>query len=489
MFSAVKFVAAAVIVVLFGGFLLAGVVNGPTDDAPPAVGASPSAEDSPHPTGLPAEVPEGVEIGTLETPFGPARWVHLVGDETSLPPNLGDMLEVGEWSFVTEELADGTVKLWRSPDQVEWTATELDLAAEWVQLSRSSDGAYWLTTHRPSGLWRSADAVSWEPLDVQGLESPGPSDYAWLLEFGEPLTHEEATIVPFEWSADHCAPTRGLLHPDPCFWLTEVEPGTFELFAWLDLGPLPTVRFEDAEGGVRVVDHEDGTELAFVDGIGIEFVERLTSGDGIPPYHGLAILEGDELVPVELPAELHRDEESAFAADGPGFRLYQIVAGRLEVYGSPNGRGWHHAGTIGDEAGEPVEVEEVDAWSTPTTLYTGDGQEWTTTDGLEWVQVPESPPSTDEEGPFTADGPSLLGESGRPDTGEVEIGPDGVLQRIWFQPTDGEPVPVEIADLGFVPDDCGGGEVRDSYTLITSMDEECSGRREMWIISFDDAPA
>ena len=52
MFSAVKFVAAGVIVALFGGFLVAGVFTTPQDDgmAPAAVSASPIAESEPKAT-------------------------------------------------------------------------------------------------------------------------------------------------------------------------------------------------------------------------------------------------------------------------------------------------------------------------------------------------------------------------------------------------------------------------------------------------------
>ena len=60
MFSALKFVTAAVIVALFGGFLLTGVLTAPQDDEvlPAAVSASPTTEAEPDATAAPTEPTE-----------------------------------------------------------------------------------------------------------------------------------------------------------------------------------------------------------------------------------------------------------------------------------------------------------------------------------------------------------------------------------------------------------------------------------------------
>jgi hypothetical protein len=67
MFSATKFVVAGVIVALFGGFLLAGVLTTQQDEEPlPAVGASPSASTTPPVISTQAELLPGVELVTQQ---------------------------------------------------------------------------------------------------------------------------------------------------------------------------------------------------------------------------------------------------------------------------------------------------------------------------------------------------------------------------------------------------------------------------------------
>jgi len=71
MFSATKFVVAGVIVALFGGFLLSGVLTQPSDDRPPVVGASASATTHAEPTDAPTSEPEPtseVDDNTATTP-------------------------------------------------------------------------------------------------------------------------------------------------------------------------------------------------------------------------------------------------------------------------------------------------------------------------------------------------------------------------------------------------------------------------------------
>jgi hypothetical protein len=85
MFSATKFVVAGVIVALFGGFLLAGVLTQPSDDSAPAVGASASASLESEPANEPTTAPEaavtddllpGVALVTEEVEPGVLRVVN-----------------------------------------------------------------------------------------------------------------------------------------------------------------------------------------------------------------------------------------------------------------------------------------------------------------------------------------------------------------------------------------------------------------------------
>ena len=87
--GATKFVLAGVIVALFGGFLLAGLLTTRQADEPLPVGASASPETaSLDPVRLPAELPADVPSGRLDSPLGPARWVHLQGGPDDLPRSM-----------------------------------------------------------------------------------------------------------------------------------------------------------------------------------------------------------------------------------------------------------------------------------------------------------------------------------------------------------------------------------------------------------------
>ncbi len=127
LFNATKFVVAGAIVALFGGFLLSGVLTAPSDDALPAASATATPESTTAPPiQLPTDIPADVRSGLLETPFGPARWVHLTGDDTSLPSQLFELhgtesgYIVADWDGQT-----GTSRgLWRSPDLIRWTLEE-----------------------------------------------------------------------------------------------------------------------------------------------------------------------------------------------------------------------------------------------------------------------------------------------------------------------------------------------------------------------------
>ena len=148
LFSASKLVVAGAIVALFGGFLLAGVLTTQPEETRPAVGATTTPESTTTPPiELPAEIPEGIESGTLETPLGPARWVHLSGDERAMPPQLSGLISTPDGYAVPEWgdrwFDDGDAQLWRSSDLIDWTSEPLGIEARFGELSRAAD-TYWL---------------------------------------------------------------------------------------------------------------------------------------------------------------------------------------------------------------------------------------------------------------------------------------------------------------------------------------------------------
>jgi len=120
MFSATKFVVAGVIVALFGGFLLAGVLTQqPSDDRLPAVGASASATTQAEPT----------DTATAE----PEPTAEAEADDTSTTPDL--LPGVG---LVTEEVEPGVYRVLSD-------GAGHDLVAEPpADVTVAPDGSIWL---------------------------------------------------------------------------------------------------------------------------------------------------------------------------------------------------------------------------------------------------------------------------------------------------------------------------------------------------------
>ena len=398
------------------------------------------------------------------------------------------------------------MRVWRSPDLIDWSAQDLDISADTGELW-AADGTLWLSTSGPGALWRSPDGTSWEQVSSD-LTTPGPEGYAWVLQLGQPVVNDGAIVVPFEWETDYWLVARGLPGVDGIRWptLIEVEPGVYTIDDWLvgtdNRGTLATVRFEETEDGLRVIDHSDGTLLKSLEGVSLDFIDRITfdeerEQDLLPRVRGLAVLEDDRLVEVDLPDEIKRADQTAWTTDGPGFTAYSLnSSGLVDVYRSQDGRGWQATDVIGDEVGEPADIVYIDAWSDPLTLESNDGSRWTLSREGTWTQSESSQPEMFDIplGSGWVQGP--LGAVGNPITREEEVGPGNVRSRIWYQPDAGEPEPIDITEMGIPINDgisgpnCGGYEgLVSANTLVTSFDEECEGRREYWIITFDDLPA
>ena len=499
MFSATKFVLAGAIVALFGGLLLSGVLTTQPEETRPAVGASTTPEATVSPLiELPTEIPAGVEWGTLETPLGQARWVHLSGDEATIPRRIRGLFNTSDGHMMLE--SDGTpAKLWRSRDLISWTWEPVDIDAEGGSPVRA-DGTYWLPAGDPPGFWRSPDMESWQrlDLDLERLGRPGPAAWAWSAELENPLVYDGVVIVPLWWSPDGARDVvarklfgaERLREPE----LREVGPDVYELRA-SGLAPgqgtnvvNAKVRIEEAESGVRVVDDEDGAELMVLEGVGMEFIDRSFSGDiaGVP---GLAILDGDALVDVKLPE--YAELPGALWVDDAGFLLYALGAddGLVHVHRSKDGRDWNETDVIGDDPGEPTNVRFVYPGGGSATLET-DSEAWTTTNDNEWTAT-----STDLTGisnrPIASgwvQGPWFHGDP--PIGAAQEIGPGNVLTRMWFQPRGGEPIPFDITEMAIPASDCSWHlDSVSPNTLVNYLNPDCRGLREMWIITFDDVPA
>ncbi len=482
MFSATKFVVAGVIVALFGGFLFTGVLTTqPSDEQAPAAvstaSTEPDASEAAAPTTeatfapestttttppieLPAGIPDDIESGTLKTPLGPARWVHLRADGTDLAPKLRNVISTPD-GYVTESLSDAAT-LWRSSDLLTWNRDPLGPVTEPGRLSATTDGSYWRSSG--SELWRSKDA-GWEQVDLGDLTPPERDGYAYALYVEAPVVHDGVTIVPYAWGADYGVVAQDHPLADQAYGLTEIEPGVYKLGHRRD--DVPTVRFELIEGGVRMIDDEDGTELKILDGISMEFIERLGSDDGVPRRSGLVVLDGDGSEDVEVPDGIRLADGFAYTTDGPGFTAYALTDGLMTVHRSPDGRDWRQATTIGDDAGEPANIHSVDLSDRATSVQVDRGL-WATADGLTWHERPHQ-------------------AAHRFGAGWIR---GGNSNPWWYYPDRGEVIRIDHSAVGLPPkSECTGSNPRPISSNTLSVSCLRDGIRETWLITFDDVPA
>jgi hypothetical protein len=220
MFSALKFIAAAAIVALFGGFLLVGVLTTPQGDetAPAAVTESPSPATTDELLAgmVTEEVERGVyrvvHDGVLDLPgaqeviAGLDGSVWVFGEQT--PHQLGDE-QVHNWSeegprpYDEVEVApDGT--LW--VDGTDWTE------GPWEGLG-AFDGEEWVRrtppnvpeNHRPWGMKVALDGAIWVLLNSQGA---WVADTAILARLQDDVW-EVIEAVPSEFPALHIGSGSG----------------------------------------------------------------------------------------------------------------------------------------------------------------------------------------------------------------------------------------------------------------------------------------
>ena len=135
--------AAAAVLILIGGVGLL-IRPGANSDTPPAE-EQVEPDQSLDPPRLTDNIPPEVDSGTLTTPAGDARWVHISGDESSVPSGVALSWPTGFAMFQGPEL-------WVSPDGVDWHVepTPASDDAEDVSLT-VVDGEYWLISTNQIG--------------------------------------------------------------------------------------------------------------------------------------------------------------------------------------------------------------------------------------------------------------------------------------------------------------------------------------------------
>jgi hypothetical protein len=459
---------------------------------------------------LPRDIPEDIPSGSLDTPLGPARWVHLSGDAETLPDILRPVPVPGGYVSLDEggigygpcpprEVCHLSAELWSSPDLLRWERRPLPVEADLAQLTLAG-GQYWLTVNgmfqnedgsrdQPS-LWRSADTLAWESVDLTHLEPPPPAAIDWRVQLGTLAASGDTIVIPMTYSAQNATSFLGLPpHPDgedkrgEYAGLEPIDDGSYRVF-----GAYGTehdrVRFEETDGRLRVFDEETGDELISHEGIGMDFIERWAANGGlVPTEQRIAVVRDGRAESVELPDSgpgVVPWGLTLFGADG-GLRAFQTrTDGLVQAWTSPDGTAWMLDEVVGDDPGEPGDVQSV--WFGPDGLeaFSWDGVKearWVSADGASW----------------TTEGRPRGGYAARVGQVWVVLSGGGLIIHADDSP-DG--TVVEVGHLRLKTDTLGAGGVGmaaiSANTIAHSVheDERQNGwQRDHWIITFDDLPA
>ena len=208
---------------------------------------------------LPAELPEGIASGTVATPLGTARWVHLDGGQSKIP--YGTIVP-GPTGLLMSSVEGGPVALWASADGIDWAERPLPIHAGSATLTLA-DATYWIVTADPTTLWRSTDASTWEQLDLGALVPPTPADLNWELTLGTPVSARGTTVLP----VSHRVRDPGLLLGQPPTYRDEWPeegPGRLGVYRVIQGTPrgsmeVGVVRIEETLSGLRIVAEDDTT--------------------------------------------------------------------------------------------------------------------------------------------------------------------------------------------------------------------------------------
>jgi hypothetical protein len=517
MLSATTFVVASAIVALVGGLLTSGILTTqPEDVGPiPIVGATMTPEaTTTRPIELPTRIPKRFDSGRLDTPLGKVRWVHLNGDGEGLPEAITPIavpggfvsLDRGGTGFgpcAAGDVCETSATLWFSPDLLEWTQRPLPDDAKTAQLIRAA-GSYWLLmsadwpaedgSFDDPTLWRSSDALEWEPVDLGPIAPDGPDGIGWRPSFGVVASVGRTDAVAMTFEARTAASFLGLTGSDGADqWVSLVALGGGRYEAFGGYGAeRGVIRFEPVDGGLRVIDDQTGAQLKELAGVDMSFIERWsTNGDPvksastgnptmhIPIEHRIGVVVDGELTSVELPGSGPGGRSFGLVGSAEGFSAIQLRPdGSLQSWRSPDGVTWTAGEQVGDDPDEPHDVMGLSEG--PEGLLALDPTQrirWTTTDGVDWRSAGRG---------------VRLGQTGR-------IGPGWLRLKgrvLDFYPDGGGKVlQVDLEPLRLKLDTKGGGFFsRDAISPNTfryAVSEGVGSRwqRDQWIITFDDLPA
>lgn len=379
-------VAAAAVLVLIGGWAL--LFATPATDAPVAdtvspttLKESPSVRQSQWP-GLTDDIPDGVESGTLTSPSSSARWVHLSGDEFTLPSQ-GPLEVNASGEFIVSDLpsyfwySDGGIE-WRLeesvndhvprvPDDTDQMTRYFDdsssgegAIAPWVPYADGSYGRYWIIASDPIEIW-SSEGAFWTEEDLSGIVLPDSDGFTWDTEISPDYDG-------FTWDTEVSRPVTRYGNSDGVQSILHVW------FAGPYLGV--SQRYQTAE---RLLLLEDGGGT-----------------------HSATMIEVPWVVTGEQPHDV--------ALFGTSDSVYAYVrdwaSNQTLVWRTDDGYDWTELNRLGAQLGivtdEMFQIAVLDALQDPATgkpirnqvvVATLSGQAWESIDGVNWTPAPEGYPA------------------------------------------------------------------------------------------------
>lgn len=450
---------------------------------------------------LTEDVPDGIESGTLGTPNGPARWVHLTGDEGMLPDGPDQAIAWGAGFAIFDHSPSS---LWVSDDGIEWRVEPLPAPAT-AELAWPAfvDDVYWLMSANPLGLWRSTDGATWNEIDLSGIPdlnsetrfasspvSAGELTLTYADFWGDwPLRIDE---FYFDVDAGNCVMLCGedqTVLEDVCGSgpVREVRPGVLQYGdVTVECPNPPVIRYEETETGLRALDDATGEDLGEIHGADLAYVANTLVhyfGRGQELKHdlGLFILGDSEITAVEVPWPGVFPSVEFFGAED---WIYAYVVDdqtpeSMSVWRTSDGHSWTELSP--PSFGAPTDPKFT---SLAGSLVMRDEQgAWETTDGVNWNPLPQSPlPKELPSGvrPF----PVEFGWMTNDNTIEKEKSGQSGPRAWWINVGD---TWISLTDLGMEQRDCHGPATAVGHTIFFTgtCSNEPDGQVDIWILSLD----
>ena len=340
MLSATTIVAGIAAVALTGGVLLNGLApRTPQDGGLTAAGAEASLaietstasaatteptladarEDGAVRLRLPETLPDGAWGGSIDTPAGPARWMRSTAPAGDLPL----LSELGSWGDGLAILDNRAGSLWTTSDGTDWQRVPLpvDLDADrpndgTVDITRAAEAHYLLQSNR-NRIWRHEVGSTWTPLDISEVASARPTGWSTETSFDGPRMVDGEPVfdityryqLPRKRLGIHRGPVTAQMHriADDRYALCPQDNAKCSAKDAVEV-----IRFKPTDDGLVVRDDRTGERYGLLAGAE---ASQLYEGHNSSQHQAFA-LEGDALVPVDLPGR--KPERAVDEAPPPG---------------------------------------------------------------------------------------------------------------------------------------------------------------------------